>query len=150
MSTSTDLEYVDFESPREDWTIFELADGTILKSKYILGTVLKGKGAIGEYSVNHHVFTVAIVPKKYWGPPDSKKYTQPELMVAIEEEDIKAECKTPDMWYVYKLKDGFTLSVKLELVIASRTKMYSERGDRIYIFNIEQLVKGKKTQQPKP
>lgn len=66
MSTPSDWDYVEFDIKKEGWTIFDLADGTHLKSRYVLGAVLKKKNTIGQYGVNHNIYTVAIVPKKYW------------------------------------------------------------------------------------
>ena len=145
MSGPEELEYLEFDVVKEDWTKYKLEDGAILKSKFILGTVLKKKGVEGEYSLNGETVTFAVVPKELWGPPSTKRYTRQELLESIDKEDMKFTCLTPDSWNVYRLKDGFTINVKLELIQVSRTNKFTEKGERIYIFNIQPLFKGKRT-----
>ena len=142
-----DLEYLDFVTVKEDWTLFKLEDETVLKSRFILGSVLKKRGIEGEYSLNTHVHTVAIVPKKLWGSPSSTEATRQELIASVEREDMKFTCLTPDMWNVYRLRDGFTVSVRLELVTVSRTTRYTEKGERVYTFNIQPIIKLKRTEK---
>jgi len=145
MSRNENLEYVDFDVVKEDWSLYRLEDDTCLKSKFILGGVLKEHGTEGEYAINSHTFTVAIVPKNLWGPPETQKFAKQELRDSVEKEDMKFTSLTPDMWNVYRLKDGYTISVKLELTMVSRTTKHNEKGERIYIFNIQPIIKGKKT-----
>lgn len=145
MSKSEELEYVDFEVAKEDWTVFKLEDETLLKSRFTVGAILKKKGTVGEYNVNQNLFTVAIVPKNLWGPPATQKYSREDMFRSIEKEDVKFQCVTPDMWNVYRLSDGFTVSIKLELVMVSRTTLFTERGERIYTFNIQPIFKGKRS-----
>ncbi|MGC8848998.1 MAG: hypothetical protein ACP5QI_00795, partial [Candidatus Bathyarchaeia archaeon] len=73
MSGPEELEYLEFDVVKEDWTKYKLEDGAILKSKFILGTVLKKKGVEGEYSLNGETVTFAVVPKELWGPPSTKR-----------------------------------------------------------------------------
>lgn len=140
---SAELEYVNFDIVKEDWTIFELDDGTILKAKFVLKIVLKRKDTIGDYSLNSDTVTAVVVDKKWWGPRSDREYSLKELMAAIEAEDIPFKTKTPDVWNVYKLKDGTTLSVKIELASVSRTKLYNRMGERIYVLNTAPIIKGK-------
>jgi len=92
MSKSEELEYVDFEVAKEDWTVFKLEDETLLKSRFTVGAILKKKGTVGEYNVNQNLFTVAIVPKNLWGPPATQKYSREDMFRSIEKEDVKFQC----------------------------------------------------------
>jgi hypothetical protein len=141
---SRDEEYVPFQALKEDWTVFELPDGTILKAKFVLQTVLKRKGSIGQFSFKSQNIVSLVVPDKYWGEPVAKTYIEDEIAASVEEDWIEGiKSKTPDHWNVYQLENGVTISVKLELLGAGRTSLYDSKGERIYTFNLQPIVKAK-------
>jgi len=136
-------EYVRFTVSREEWAEFELPDGTILRAKFVLTTVLREKAAIGEYSIKSNNVVGLIVPEKYLGEPVvAKSYTTEEVAAAVEEDWVDGiKTKTPDQWNVYALDDGAIVSVKLELLGAGRTSLYDPKGERVYTYNLQPIVK---------
>jgi len=146
---SADLEYVNFSTLKEDWTIFELDDGSVLKAKFVLKLVLRPKGTIGDYSINSDTVVAVAVDKKWWGPPSNREYSLQEIMANIEKEEMSFKTKTPDSWNVYQLEDGSIISVKLELVTISRTSLYTTKGERTYTFNIQPLIKARMSEELK-
>lgn len=139
-------EYVGFDVVKEDWTEFQLPDDTILRIKFILTSVLKPKGTMGDFSVKSENIATSIVPEQLWGEPETRKYSPQELGAYIEEQfDEGIKCKTPDQWNVYRIKDKSeaTFSVKLELLNAARTTRHDSRGERNYIYNVQPIMKTK-------
>lgn len=135
-------EYVGFSLQKEDWTLFELPDGAILKAKFVLATVRREKGTIGEYLMKSQNVVAMILPNKYIGTSAPHTYTKRETVAAVEEdwvEEIKT--KTPDQWNVYRLDDGAVISVKLELLGAGRTSLFDPRGERLYAYNLQPIVR---------
>ncbi len=142
-----DYEFIDFETSKESWNYFDISDCSVLKSKFVLILVLKQKSREAEYSLNTWTLSGIIAAEKYQGPPSGRQYSIPESIAAIEEEDLPFKVRTPDNWNVYRLANGDTLSVKLELASVSRTSLFDERGQRIYVFNLQPIVKGKLSEE---
>ncbi len=69
-----DAEQVDFEAKSEPWEIYELADGTVLKIRSILTSVLRIEGEYDQggnpiYVVSTQNIVQANAPKKLRGTP---------------------------------------------------------------------------------
>lgn len=126
-----DFEYIDFEVANEDWNLYELEDGAKLKTKFVLISVTKRGNEYGFSSQN--VVGMAYVPLELRGPPTQpgRRYTIEEIEKAIEKDDMQYKT-IKEVWNVYRLKDGATLSVKLTLAKVSRTRLYTDIGEPVY------------------
>jgi hypothetical protein len=138
--------YIDFKATHEDWSEYKLADGTILKARFVLIKVVD-EGEYDEhgnpvYGINSINAVGVLVPEKLRGEPSETKYSRSELEASIVDEDIEFE-KIKEGWNTYELENGAKISVKLVLVSVSRTNKFDSRGEPIYIFNIQPLMKGK-------
>jgi len=134
-------EYVDFEIANEGWNLYEIEDGTRLRARVVLKTVIKFGD--GRYLFGVEQITgIAFLPEKLRGPPSTQKYSPEELSKNIEIEDL--EFKTlKENWNVYRLSDGLTVSMKCEVTQINRTRLFNELGEPIYTVNITSLFKVK-------
>ena len=134
-------EYVDFEIANEGWNLYEIEDGTRLRARVVLKTVIKFGD--GRYLFGVEQITgIAFLPEKLRGPPSTQKYLPEELSKNIEIEDL--EFKTlKENWNVYRLSDGLTVSIKCEVTQINRTRLFNELGEPIYTVNITSLFKVK-------
>ena len=133
--------HLDFKVRTQDWCIIKLKDGSKLRVMTILTAAIKEDDNLTIGTQN--VIAVAYLPESLWGPPSDKRYTPKELEEAIVEEDIEFETER-EVWNVYELEDGTVLSIKPYIVMVSRTKCYSERGEPIYLLNIQPIIKAKR------
>jgi hypothetical protein len=134
-------EYVDFEIADEGWNLYEVEDGTRLRARVVLKTVIKFED--GRYLFGVEQITgIAFLPEKLRGPPSTQKYSPEELSKNIEIEDL--EFKTlKENWNVYRLSDGLTVSIKCAVTQINRTRLFNELGEPIYTVNITSLFKVK-------
>jgi len=133
--------HLDFKIRNQDWCIIKLKDGTKLRVTTVLTAILKEDDRLGIGTQN--LIAVAELPKELWGPPSDKKYPPEELEKNIVEEDMDFKVEK-ERWNVYELEDGTIVSIKPYVVMVSRTGYYSERGEPIYILNIQPIVKVKR------
>lgn len=138
--------YIDFKATHEDWSEYKLKDGGILRARFILIKVFD-EGEYDEhgnpvYGINSINAVGVLVPEKLRGNPSKEKYDRSELEKSIVEEDMEFE-KIKEGWNTYELENGAKISIKLVLVSVSRTNKFDSKGEPIYIFNIQPLMKGK-------
>lgn len=138
--------YIDFKTTHEDWSVYKLKDGSILKARFILIKVLD-EGEYDErgnpiYGINSINAVGVLVPEKLRGEPSKERYSRSELEESIVEEDMEFD-RIKEGWNTYELENGAKISVKLVLVSVSRTNKFDSMGEPIYIFNVQPLMKGK-------
>ena len=81
--------FIDFEVEEEPWNKYELNDLTVLKTRYVLKTVLRSiVNGKNNYRGDGIPLMVIIVPGKLKGNPDTKKYSAKELEANIEKPDM--------------------------------------------------------------
>jgi hypothetical protein len=140
-SMPSTYEYVDFEIANEGWDIYEIEDGTRLRTRIVLRTVIKFEEGSYQFGVER-ITAVASLPEKLRGPPSTQKYSPEELSKNIEIEDMKFKI-LKENWNVYRLRDGATVSIKGELAQINKTKLFNELGEPIYMVYITPLFKVK-------
>lgn len=138
------FEFVDVVSSSEDWSIYKLEDGTIVKIRFVLIKALReatfDKYGNPVYHLNSQNI-VGIIPLKSSVGTPSPSYTQDELASFVTHEDMEFETiKEP--WNEYKLKDGTVIRVKLVLSMVSKTNKYESHGEPIYLVNSQPIIKG--------
>jgi len=140
MSEMEDI--IDFKVIKEDWNLYKLNDGTLLKTKYVLIKVRReGPDELGSpsYGLNSSNVIGIISPKKLLGPP-SPAVSPKELPSFIVEDDVEFKAIKED-WNQYALDDGTILSIKLVLVKVARTSKFDSGGDPLYLVNTQPIVK---------
>ena len=138
--------YIDFKATHEDWSEYKLEDGAIFRARFVLIKVLD-TGQYDEwgnpiYDINSTNAVGVLVPENLRGEPSKKKYSLTELEESIVKEDMKFET-IKEGWNTYELENGVKISVKLVLVSISRTNKFDSRGEPIYIYNVQPIIKVK-------
>ncbi len=137
-------EAVEFVVKREPWAKYRLDDGTRLLGRVIVTKVVKTREyePTGEpiYAwFNQAIFT-AIAPKKLKGEPSDPEPT------SLNPDDynvtpVDFERLGPEEWSEYKLSDGATMRVKLDVTGVYRTDKYGNDGDPYYVVGSEPVQK---------
>jgi len=134
---------VDFKAIKEPWNIYELADGTTLKTRFILTKVLVDGLDMAKspvYSVNSQNVVGAFAREERLGEPSKRGYTPQERIDAIEEE-VEFTTKKEE-WNVYEFSDGTTARIKLVLTSVARTSLFDSNGEPIYLINAQPIFSG--------
>lgn len=136
------INFLQFETIDEPWNTYKLEDGSILRIRIILSGLLREDGDVFSIQTTN-VFNV--VPNvEYVGVSSPPLKSNEKLEDYIEADDLKILEKT-DKWNEYNIpSENITLSVRGELVSASRTSRHDDRGIPIYTANVQLLVKPKK------
>jgi hypothetical protein len=83
--------FVEYDTVKEDWNIYDLEDGVIIKQKNMLTLIIDG-GEVTEKGLKRGFATsnilVVFAPREIRGPPD-RIYTVPELEKHITQHKIK-------------------------------------------------------------
>ena len=141
---------IDFKIKNEDWSIFQLADGTLLKSKLVLINFLEkrsGKGFEGIMQLQNVLGVFS--PEELRGKP-SESYTQEELAKSIVNDDVDIAKVINQPWNEYELDNGISFKVKNIPVNIAKTDKYDKEGMPIYLVNATALAKGKRVRKSKP
>ncbi len=133
-------QFLDFDVLKESWNLYDLKDGTQLKTKFVLITVIEEPASDGfSLGFTSKIVVGAIPPIKLMGQPSSP-YTQEELRSSIAKPDIDVE-NSQEVWNSYRLENGIVLKIKNVLVNVSRTKKFDSKGIPIYLVDTNAIVK---------
>jgi hypothetical protein len=148
-----DFEYVDFNVEKEDWNKYRLEDKTILKSKFVLISVIaeKGfkekmkkvgtdKGGVLKYEFQSTNVVGVEPPEKLMGEPAPQAYTPQELESCIVQDDMDFETVL-GTWNVYKLDEVASLKVRTSLMRVRRTSKFDNHGRPIYLVDFTADIK---------
>jgi len=152
----TDAKFIDFEIEKEEWNDYRLADGSMLKARFVLTGTLMEKtideirkelktlapdqdAKIGFGIRSQRLFSVES-PSKLRGTPDPKKYSFEELRDFIVEEDIDFET-VKATWNSYLLENGMRVKCRLSPTTVSKTSKFDDAGMPIYIVDATLEVK---------
>ncbi|MHA1637399.1 MAG: hypothetical protein ACTSUO_06390 [Candidatus Thorarchaeota archaeon] len=139
--TNIDLEdaiEMSFEIVHEDWNVYKLEDGSLLRIRPIVIKVIKttqltleGLPLIGLGAIN--VIT-ASVPEDLKNKPSADKSILDVSKKVIEFNVIK------EPWNVFKLEDDSLLKVKLVVSRVTRTPKFNKFGEPIYIATSSSVI----------
>ena len=134
---------VKFDIMKEDWNVYELSDGTILRTKFVLIKVARGVDASGNigYNFNSTNHVAAFTPNDKKGTPSTIRYSPNELQSSIVE-DVDFDAKKEN-WNVYDLEDKSRISVKLILTRVAKTDKCDPAGSPIYLTQTQTVIKPK-------
>jgi hypothetical protein len=142
-------DFLSFQIKREDWNLYELEDGTLLKARVLLANVLM-EGRLEEIrtqiesgekpklrlTFNPRIIYAVEAPRELRGNLDSRTYTSTELKASIISEDM--DFKTiNESWNLYDLKNGITLKIRISATIVNKTSKYDNEGMPIYTVNAD-------------
>ena len=141
--------YLDFEIEREVWNKYRLADGTLLRVRWILTGfvmeenikkfILRIKGGetpeLGLGFQCRHMHAVE-PPYKMMGEPDSKTYTSKELAESIIEKDMDFETLSAKS-NIYILDNGVRVKSRVSLLSVKKTDKFDGKGFPRYIIDID-------------
>ncbi|MDI6847600.1 MAG: hypothetical protein QMD23_05665 [Candidatus Bathyarchaeia archaeon] len=148
-----DFEYVDFEVKKESWNRYRLKDGAILKTKFVLISVLAEKGfkdkirraktekGIGVEFIFQSSNVMGVeVPPSLMGEPTTVHYSPQELEASVVEDEIDFET-VAESWNVYRLNNEIYMKVRNSPIRVRRTNKSDSRGVPIYLVDFTADVK---------
>jgi len=140
-------DYIDFETIKENWNLYDVEDGTIIKFKIVLLKIIPtvapvqvqipGQGQVNAQSIafNTANLMTIISTKEAKGTPSS-----PDTEMKIERKDISFKILTEE-WNEYKLEDGKILKMKPTIVQIDKTIHYDQYGEPNYLVKSQPLIK---------
>jgi len=134
------LEYIGVRVRHEDWNVYKLVDGTILKLRTVVMRVRRTKqnGEPGEPDLSN-IMIVCNPPKGKKGHPLSRRPTPKEITDSITDPNVRfATVNEPVNEYL--TDDGKRIILRLRLYNLAKTNQYDARGDPIYLPNAKPEV----------
>lgn len=139
--------FVNFKIKREDWNLYRIEDGSLLRGRIILSGVLgedlenvkekvKKNNKKSEVKLtfrSNRIFAIESPPESR-GPPDFNRYTTKELRSFIIREDLDFET-IKEIWNVYELENGIVLKLRLSPTSISKTSKFDSGGIPIYLID---------------
>lgn len=145
-------EFMQFKVLNEPWNVWRLADGTILKFRFILMKIRLIKDAEGKVrgEISQSSLVVTEVPSNLRGPPD-RDYRIEEISAAIVEDDIEKKVLRNEPGY-YLLGNGALMMVRTEISKVGRSSLFGPDGEPKYKvdFRTEIAVMGPPPPTPRP
>jgi hypothetical protein len=145
--------FIGFQIKREEWDLYKMEDGSLLKARLLLTSVLMegklddlikqiGQGQkprlkISIASRNEYVIEP---PHELRGEPDTKTYLPSELRAHILREDIDF-VTVKASWNLYELENGIVLKMRLSPTRVDRTSKYEGGGMPVYLVDSSLEVK---------
>lgn len=140
----TEGEFIHFEVVNEKWFAYEVEDGTILRSKFVLLEII----AYGEpdeqdkrlSKMGTHTLNVVYSPPELRGPP-GKKWKPSELEEFITEPNLKFSQIKDGGLYEYKLEKS-NIQVDYRVYQIDKTSKYNSNGMPAYIIRMKTTIAG--------
>lgn len=129
----------DFSSESEEWSYYQIDDGSKLKVKLILTRFLINKD-IKQFRFKHKlVLEILEVPEKLFGSPGTS-YNSPQVVEqSIIARDLPFKLIGGGDWNIYNVVNGMKIKVKNDVMDVNRTSLHDEYGEPIYsIQNTQQ------------
>jgi len=141
---------MDFSVIDEDYSRYQLGDGTLLKVKVVVKKIFRSpqttpQGYPTGVGIDSENAVAAIVPDRLKREPSKERmdYTKDvgeEVKFAAEEE----------RWQSYIVRDGFKILVKPIVTKVIRYQKYNDYGEPIYSANIQSIINIEKAAKSAP
>jgi hypothetical protein len=143
--------YLHFEPVKEQWNRYKLSDGSILKSKFILISLLGDtdfeqkllkstkESPVGVQLQSQNVVGVE-APENNRGAPDKKNYSIEELEASVIELDLDTETIS-ETWNSYNVEGKISLKIKSSPIRVRKTDKFDNQGIPIYMYNFALDIK---------
>ncbi len=149
MSTGRVKTYIDFSAEREDWNVYELKDGTILKIRFLLSKAVRegiDERGCPNYSFASSMASAIFPPERLLGTPGKpvSAYSTEELESAVVARDFGFKARKEDFSSVYTLHEELgklRLEIKPMLLSVAKTRLYDERGEPIYLTRMHAAIR---------
>lgn len=138
--------FVNFKIKREDWNLYKIEDGSLLRGRVVLSGVLAEDLEKIEKKIkmeqrpelklkfrSDRIFAIE-APPELRGPPDFNIYTIEELRRFIINEDLDFET-IKETWNLYELENGIILKLRLSPTTIRRTSKFDSGGMPIYLID---------------
>jgi hypothetical protein len=130
-----EFEIVDIVSSTESWSMYRLADGTILKVRDIMIKAIRLPSFDPQgnpvYNINSNTINGVVSPKSVLGK-ESPPFTQEELSKSVVEPNMKFDV-IQEPWNRYVLADGTEIETQVALETVSKTDKNGYYGEPIYL-----------------
>jgi hypothetical protein len=130
----------DFRIEKEDWNVYKLSDGTILKLRQVLVKVSKPtviQPGQPNFQVEPSTLLMATLsPTKLKGPPDPGQYTPEELSTFITAGSMKFKTIRAII-NEYLTTSGIKIHLQLAQINVGRTSKFDSNGDPRYLVNAQ-------------
>jgi len=129
---------LEFEVIDEHWNVYLLSDGTKLREKHVLLSIVRTDDfdALGRpiYQPFFYTLLVVLAPEELRGEPSNVVYSMRTLANA-ETVPVRVEKVVFDEPNIYKLEDGTVASFKIAITSIKRSlKYYDHLGMPFYIL----------------
>ena len=135
-----DMGYEDFKIEREDWNIYKLSDGAILKLRQVLLKVRMAQGVDpSQQSLSFEsspLLMAVLAPSDMMGTPSTGQYGQEELSESIVERDVTYET-IQETSNEYVTEGGMRVVLQLASPAIAKTDKFDASGVPIYIVNVQ-------------
>jgi hypothetical protein len=131
---------VEFKTISEGWSVYQLADGSVLRGRIIVLKIMKPKP--NEYAFKASTVFTVDAPTELRGPPSNERFSPEELEKFIVEEDIEFK-PLKEEWNIFEVNDE-RLFIKLVVSKVSRTNKYDADGEPIYVISSQPIFKVKR------
>lgn len=145
-----ELELGDFKIVKEDWNVYRLSDGTMLKARQLilkLPKELSVRSAKPNLGIEFSSILMAIFPPPdRIGNPSTREYTPEQLAASVVEPNMKYETLRTVV-NEYLTENGFKILLQVSPTSISRTNKFGPTGDQIYLVNAQASIQ---VVQPSP
>lgn len=132
--------FEDFTIQKEDWNVYRLADGTILKLRQLLVKVRTEPTEMpGETTMQMDVSNLLMAtfaPKELKGAPSSQQYSPQDLASSTVEKDVKYVA-IREVTNEYLTSSGMRLLLQIASINVSRTDKFDAIGEPIHVVNAQ-------------
>ena len=139
--TSKEEKLLDFKVVNEEWSQYELEDGSLLKMKLVLVNILQ-KAPVGKKTYEGLFSSENVIgvhsPKRLRGPP-GRKYTVDELKKHIIERNLKFRQTVDGGWNEYETGNTI-IQFRNVLKSVDKTSLFDSAGMCSYLVNLETMV----------
>jgi len=132
---------LDFEIIKEPWNKYEIIDGSILKTRFVLKKVVEqplGKDK-STFQIDGQPITSTFGSPELKGTPTTQVYPPEELKKSIVQEGLGYNVLGEE-WNEYILEDGTKIRIKNTVTKISRTDKYEKIGDPIYLVETNVIL----------
>jgi len=134
--------YTPFVPKTERPNFYRLDDGAIIRIYPILNALYLNPSQMESMQMNIQSNVSTFVPKRLRSDPSNRSYTQEELQTNIDVYDMEFTI-LDENFNTYDVDSKWILSVKTALSQVSKTKLFSNLGEPIYLVSTTLIPKVK-------
>lgn len=134
--------YTPFIPKTERPNFYRLDDGAIIRIYPILNALYLNHSQMESMQMNIQSNVSTFVPKRLRADPSNRSYTQEELQSNIDVYDMEFTI-LDENFNTYDVDSKWILSVKTALSQVSKTKLFSNLGEPIYLVSTTLIPKVK-------